>query len=693
MYPSIASHRSERTEIKRQTAASTSRMRAVKGMMMGLMRNGTRILQASLVSIAAFGCARAWAEARAEARAGAWSQASPPPTSAAPAGETPAQAAARITARLRELETEIQAELSDGADPRETARTSGVTNARTQRWLADTAPLLAEYARIQRTLPPRALDYSQGFELLLPHLSDLRQIARAFSYATDDAALRGDHAALLRSMDAQAFIVQNATADGLTISSLVGMACARLTHDAIARAIDSGSVDADTARAMLASTAPLGKGASYRLDEAMQREGDALRVELGRLQELTPEQRATRLNVFNATSNALPLSDADLAKASEMSTAYYSALGAAIANPDRAAGRAALAALDKRLLAGEFGELVKALAPATDKVLDRIEATEREYAELRATLQALADGTKQPADFVNAAPLYVAAASAMRRLDAEAQRGIEAVRVARAEMPESMRADARHAIDSLRADVIDRLLRASKCGRCVFDDSARREPAFTLTAMLGANGAARLLLDDAPDSLDSVLAALAMMRHYASAGGFGRALVAQAIARDVAAALAELDARKPLDADARAKIAAELAKIRADDPFGFQSAVKFERARLAAFRSPGVFESKSLAGLSANTIAFLVAVTSPASPALSKDPCNCAFDGPMLAIRGWFDLDALAAARAQAPRLVSRAPNAAPLAGLDITTPIDIDARIVQSADDIARLQAFAKTE
>jgi len=89
MYPSIATHRSERTEIKRQTAASTSRMRAVKGMMMGLMRNGTRILQASLVSIAAFGCAQV----------AAWAQVPPPPARAAPAGETPAQAAARITAR------------------------------------------------------------------------------------------------------------------------------------------------------------------------------------------------------------------------------------------------------------------------------------------------------------------------------------------------------------------------------------------------------------------------------------------------------------------------------------------------------------------------------------------------------------------------------------------------------------------
>jgi hypothetical protein len=245
MYPSIRSHRSERTEIKRQTAASTSRSRAVKGMMMGLMRNGTRFLQASLVSIAAFGCARA----------AAWAQVPPPPR-AAPAGETPAQAAARITARLRELETEIQSELhaevNDGVDPREAARTSGVTNARTQRWLADTAPLLPEYARIQRALPPRTLDYAQGFELLLPHLSDLRQIARAFSYTADDAALRGDHAALLRSIDAQALLVQNETGDGLFISSLVGMACARITHDAIGRAIYGGSVDADTARALLA---------------------------------------------------------------------------------------------------------------------------------------------------------------------------------------------------------------------------------------------------------------------------------------------------------------------------------------------------------------------------------------------------------------------------------------------------------
>ncbi|MEY3021792.1 MAG: hypothetical protein RIS86_990, partial [Planctomycetota bacterium] len=112
------------------------------------------------------------------------------------------------------------------------------------------------------------------------------------------------------------------------------------------------------------------------------------------------------------------------------------------------------------------------------------------------------------------------------------------------------------------------------------------------------------------------------------------------------------------------------------------------------------FDPARAASLPPNHAAFLLAVLSPPCDATPVDACGCPFDGPMLSVLDWFDRAALAAAREQGPRLRARlakelaegrlaadgTPDQSPLAGLVPTTPVDVATRIVEAAEDLARL-------
>ena len=77
---------------------------------------------------------------------------------------------ARLHASLRQLERAYWDSLGGGPDGMETYRQTGQANEATQRWLAESRPLVRELESVSTRLPPRALQYDQGFALLMPHL-------------------------------------------------------------------------------------------------------------------------------------------------------------------------------------------------------------------------------------------------------------------------------------------------------------------------------------------------------------------------------------------------------------------------------------------------------------------------------------------------------------------------------------------
>lgn len=616
-----------------------------------------------------------------------------------PASETPTEAIARLQTRLQEVERAYWDSLGDAPDGMEMYRQTGVANEATQLWLAQSRPLARELESLAQGLSPRALQYDQGFALLLPHLQTSRNTARCLCALAEDAAIRGDHDAVLEFTQAQTRSALDVASDGITISSLVSIAQSRLLQQGIQHSIDRGDLNAEAAHAVLETSKPLHDGSVYALDVSAQREGATLRGELAQLSNMNGDARAQRLAEMGMDAANLDLSDSALAECIDKSKPYFDALASAAANPDRVAGKAEIAALEARLDGGEFGMLTKNFAPSFDRALDHVQRLEHDFAAQAAILQALADGSKQPEDFMNAAPLYLAALREMARLSAEQQRDIEAVRLAPSEMPEETQRTVRRTIEDFRAGVIDRLARGARCGRCEFDDRTVREVTYLMPAVAGMHGAVRVLLYDALlpiardehalSAVDSVVVALSVLRQFAASESLGRALVAQQIARDCAAVLTELTQRRALDEAAKMKLTAALNRIAHDDPFGFRRALVAERARIAAWSfnvplgngvqrvapiSAEYAEKMPVHALSfvlgmatpreaidpfdpaavvmqdahdANTDATTAATNTDATNSAKLDRGNGWIDGPLVDLRPWFDLQALTMSNAQ----------------------------------------------
>ena len=608
-----------------------------------------------------------------------------PPT-AETANETVDRLGAQLAAMQVELDTEGAESIEADNTPNEAAR----------QWLDRTRPIAEELRRVTARLRPRALDVSQGFSLALPHLTGLRGASRTLGSLAYDAMRRGDMTSMVAILRAQRDIVLHTASDGITISSIVAMSQAGLAHGTLAVAIDRGLFDRDTAAQALACARELGDGANYGLTSAMRAESIAMLGELAKLEAAPEADRLGLLGEIGVSDKPSPgvdlTSDAALARARTDAAAYFQSAEAAMDNPDREAGGEALVALDAWAHAEGGSPLLRALAPALIRVHERLAKLEADYAKTKSRLEALANGSRTAADFTNAAPHYLAAVKIMAALDIESQQQVEAARLAGAELVLEDRMRARRIVDALRERVIDRLLAGAACGRCEFEKD--EWPTLLSRGVVGVNGAARLLLADplvpgergkAHSRADAVVAVLSMSRHYASAGGFGRAIASHELARDAQRELSALIDAKLLSDEDRTRVEAMLARFSAEDPFGYRAAGAYERAMLSS--GSGGFRAQSIRGLAPNTIVFLVALWTSGHAATAPQPCECPHDGPLLSIRSWFDPNALVDARTQLRALRDRPAESGPLDGLRVTVPVDIVARTAQGDADFARLR------
>ena len=627
--------------------------------------------------------------------------------------ETAVEAYARIKDRLREIAGE------EGLEASEEFIRSGVVDEATRRWLEAARPLAREFTAAAGLPYARELDYSQGFGLLLPHLSEQRVMQRAARALAHDAAQRGDRALAGDLLRAQVVAARRIGEDKILISSLVAMGLTHLHIGTADELLEQGGIDQAGAKALLDARKELDATMHAQLVNAIGMEADIGVQEAARISALDDRVRTGELSAMGAMN--LPQMDSEsLAKWKDESAAYRDAMKAALANPDLSAMKAEVSALVTRAEQGEFGLFVKMLAPDVSRTVERLEALLSVLAEQDARLVELASGRKAPADFMNAARLYLAAAKAAESLALEPQRTVHALRIAAGDMTDADRRDARRAIEALRPGVIDRVMQAAKIKRCAFDDSGEEEPDLMPEGSEGALGALRITLFDAllpgerpsgaPSAVDACIAGVVAVRHFAEGGGIGRALVAQRFSRDVAQALAQVEANGLLDTAARERLAAELALFKPTDALGLRRAIDFERARISGMRQPPrssrsdgtPFSRERLAKLSPEAVVFLVGVLTTKRSAIAPEPCACAFDGPLLAVRDLFDLGAIEAAQAQAAMLRQRfaktvqqgiADEQSPLSGLTVVKPVDLEARIDEAVADFARLQAFAESK
>ncbi len=588
----------------------------------------------------------------------------------------------------------------------------GITDARMSAWLAGARPLRADILRATTLRYARPLDRSQGFALLLPHLSQQRSLARATRWLALDAIRSGDAEIFGQLMGAQSTLAQRSTEDHVMISSLVGLAIAMHQHSTMNDMIDRGELSQGAAALALAATAGTRTHEFMHLPEVLMQERDMTIQELTTIDGLSSEDRALRLSALGMTDDEALLSDIDLDEFKGHANAYYATCSAIVADPHAPGAKEAIATLEADLLAGKYGEVMKQLAPAIGKWIARALEYDEQSKALATKMQALADGSKKPADFLFAANFYAAAAAACVVLRQEEQAEIETIRLARASTPTEQIERTARLLDRLREPIIENVLRGSRAEGLSFPRTWQWRDFDFVNGLLretmpGIQGAVRVALAHAllTDDVELALACVRVTQHYASVGTIGHSLVAEQIARDTVAALDALEDKRLLTTTAREQLGHLVAKFSTEDPFQYRRALELERIALANTpiwvggeegRNIQPFDEKKLRGLPPNQLAFLLAVQMRAQPELTALGCTCPLDGALLDVRSWFNLDALALAIAQRESYLqhletTEVPSSSPLAGLTATEPLDLSRRMTEQVAVLARLQELAK--
>ena len=657
-----------------------------------------------------------------------------PQSAAAQAPRNAADEYDRIARVLLEVDADRDGPWSDPDGASYTAfMQRGEIDARMQRWLDATRPLVADLVRATGLPYERPLDRSQGFALILPHYARQRTIVRSLDVLLVDAQHRNPATAadILR---AQAAITERTASDGLLISSLVAIGCGSMPRARLEEMVNRGAIDASLAREVLAATASIDGMDVARLPEAVESEHAMLVLEVGRISGAEGDDRARRIDELAGMLQADPatrqqlesgFSDEALAAFPSQAEAYRAAARAVVEAPTREAALAAEAELAAAVKSGAYGELVRSFAPALERVVDRAWQYENDWAAVRADLAALADGSKTPEDLMDAAFHYLRASAAATQLGLPEQAEFDSLRRAGGLLDADIRSDGRTRLARVQRSITAEVYRGSRLGRLRFDERTLRVREVAVEAGLvrvtqpGIHGAVRTMLaaaltDDAPAHLaeapvasasELCVAAVRVAAHYASTGQFGHALAALAMLQDAADAIDQLAAGGRFGADGKAGLAKALARLDAADPIGLERAAVGERTRLSTFFS----DTARLARLSAVETATLVAAIVAPGRALDPADCACPEHGALLDMRRWFDAGAFARAKAANAHLEARreAPRAAgreqgidagderipgpPLAGIEVVPPFDIDRAREDARAAVERLRRLAE--
>jgi hypothetical protein len=632
---------------------------------------------------------------------------------------------ARLGVLLAELEADEEGPWRDPTgnptgDSFDAFAERGQIDARMQRWLDKTRPLIGDLVRTAGLAYDLPLDRSAGFALLLPHLSRQRTIVKSLDVLMIDARRR-DPAVFIDLLRAQAAICERTATDGVLVSSLVAMACGEKTRSRLDEMIDRGEIDGELAKQALSATAEIDGKDALRLPDALENEHAALTLEIGKIAGVEGDERAQRVQqlagLMGAGARADAFTDEAVAAFPAQAGAFRDATRAVLDAPSREAALAAEAELAKRVEAGAFGDLIKALAPALGKVVDRAWRYDADWTAVRDDLTALAEGRKTPEDLMDAGIHYIRAAAAAQQLRPNEQAEFDSLRLAGDALEPDIRAAGKSRLARLQQSITAEVFRGSQLGRLGLDDRTLQMRRVSFNNGLvratqpGINGAVRTMLaaaltDDAmtktpletpvasPQEL--AVAAVRVAAHYASTAQFGHSLAALTMLRDAADAIDALKAKGGFDADGRALLAKALVKIDATDPVGLGRAKEAERGRLERSFS----DLARLARLAPGDIAFLLAAVAEADVELSPIDCDCPLHGAFLDMRGWFNAGALKKATAARVEIEKRLELARsegldripgpPAVGLELEAAFDIDRAREAAQAAIARLERLA---
>jgi hypothetical protein len=300
----------------------------------------------------------------------------------------------RLGEEFRVLDARAFADLAvEADDPQAAYLATGMADARMEQWLVTARRLAAELARLRDAGYRRHIDPEEGVVVGQIHLSPMRAAAHSLAVLVQDAAIRGDDAAMLSLLETQLMLARNAASESTLASSLAAIAIAETHARSVSALLERGAIDAAALEAR------------------------AIEVEMDRLFRTPLDERAA---VVAGLRIPVPvrLDDHAVLTARHAAGLYLESFAELVAARGAAATREKAVDLEGRLSLGEFGEILKALAPPALPILDGVHRIDAQLASQAETLAGLADGSIPPTARADAGHFYMRAAQAAARMSA-----------------------------------------------------------------------------------------------------------------------------------------------------------------------------------------------------------------------------------------------------------------------------------
>jgi hypothetical protein len=251
------------------------------------------------------------------------------------------------------------------------------------------------------------LDYSQGFDLLIPHVSQLREVQKMLRYSMLGEMDAGNTSAALADMHAMIGIVGHVSKSDVIISSLVsasGFALV-LSNESL---IDS-TVHAEQLASVLAATEKFDAFDPFRI-----------RANVGNERDITLDWLRTEENpdfsIFDSIADEqVDPSVLDMDVEIERYSSAMERIDSIFQMTNKDEAMAAAAQIEKELESGELGILASALSIHPTKLLQAAFRSQDSVSEFKQLLKTKMDMLRTP----NASTFFLKAADAYNALDAQ----------------------------------------------------------------------------------------------------------------------------------------------------------------------------------------------------------------------------------------------------------------------------------
>ncbi|MCP3903703.1 MAG: hypothetical protein GY715_08725, partial [Planctomycetes bacterium] len=286
--------------------------------------------------------------------------------------------------------------------------------------LARSGPMLELFRR--GTRQPYAdfdLDWSQGFELRLPHLGRLRKITRV---AQADALVHladGNGAGAAMRIASIYGLADHFESDRIMISSLLGRAIFDTAEETAQAGFDRAVFDKLSAETLLRAVRRIDSGDPFGFVESVAGEQEMAVSWIGD-RFAAQEDRADMLDAFwldpdpEMSEQIGAMTDEEFVEGLETYDRMMDRIVLAFENPDMEAGRAARVEIEKELEAGEHGLLARIFTPAFTFVHDQMKDAREHVRVRREMLEGIVQGEIALQQHANAAWYYARAFEKLR---------------------------------------------------------------------------------------------------------------------------------------------------------------------------------------------------------------------------------------------------------------------------------------